>query len=175
MTPHHRTIKTLLAVAIAISMPVVADAETSCDPALEHFHLCRANATKPSAPRLDAFGPATTATPAAAAASLPMRPVVVTPDIETWTTQFPTLFASFDAWAKKAGYTLMWNAGTDRNLPAPLQYRGTFEEATTRVFELYRKEKNPLFVNFHIGGVQRLVIVTDTLDPNASHLAPEGN
>ncbi len=127
------------AIGVLIASGGAHATDNACDPALEHFHLCKTRPAKPASLRPDAFNDTAPSASPAAVAPLSLRPVVVTPEIETWTTQFPMLSSSIQAWATHAGYTVMWKASTDRNLPAPLQFRGTFEEACRQAFDLYRE------------------------------------
>lgn len=86
---------------------------------------------------------------------------------ETWSTSSAWFRASYEAWAKRAGYRVIWQFNSDRPLPAAVQTHGTFSDATTQLLKLYHHVKDPktgryfpsIYADIYVR--QRLVILTE--------------
>ena len=93
------------------------------------------------APSVTAPAPAKTAAPAPAAYSLPSVRLTEPASVIAQTWDAPvgsTLRRSVEAWAKRAGWQVVWTADDlDYPIEAALHFKGTFAEAIAQVFPLY--------------------------------------
>ncbi|OLU25489.1 hypothetical protein BVH03_17705 [Pseudomonas sp. PA15(2017)] len=91
--------------------------------------------------------PASSAT--AAIVSVPPPAPASKPPTQIWSAESgSTLRDSVEAWAEKAGWTLIWEQD-DLNYPivAPLRFEGSFQEAIDQVFPLYDKAPRSFVVD----------------------------
>lgn len=84
---------------------------------------------------------------------------------ETWDAPVgSTLKQSVDAWAKRAGWQVIWEAADlDYPIEAALHFRGTFAEAIAQVFPLYDGARRSFVVD--VNSSQRIVAVAERKQP----------
>lgn len=104
------------------------------------------------APSMSASTTASTSIPIPAASkpSLPITSVPVAPQVrEVWVAEAgSTLRESVEAWAKKAGWKVIWDQ-EDLNYPiaAALRFEGSFKDAIYQLFPLYDNAPRPFIVD----------------------------
>lgn len=84
---------------------------------------------------------------------------------ETWDAPVgSTLKQSVDAWAKRAGWQVIWEAADlDYPIEAALHFRGTFAEAIAQIFPLYDGARRSFVVD--VNSSQRIVAVAERKQP----------
>lgn len=84
------------------------------------------------------------------------------PIAQSWTTGTNTSLRMVVLdWARRAGAKVIWQATTDRNIEAPLNFSGSFPEAVHGLFDLYGKTRKPLFVDSYPTQRPPLILVTE--------------
>lgn len=71
-----------------------------------------------------------------------------------------TLRATFDEWAKREGWTMVWSAqDLDYRIVAPLSFDGSIVDAVAKLTRLYETAERPLAVDIHT--TQRVIVVSE--------------
>ncbi len=96
-------------------------------------------------------------TPSKSGSSIPVQPVhapviarPAPPPAPTWTLQQGTLIGKvLDAWAKKAGWTVVWQLTQDWSVPSSTTLSGDFKAVVTKVVTALAKEGVDIHAVFH--------------------------
>jgi type IV secretion system protein VirB9 len=124
--------------------------------------------SKPAAPAavIPAAAPSVPATTAPPLASKPTVPTSSNWDAAVGS----SLRKSVEAWSKQAGWSVDWQAeDLDYPIEAPLQFSGSYEQAISGIFNLYRSAKR----SFSVDGrrAQKLLIITEKSGNNGQGAA----
>jgi Toxin co-regulated pilus biosynthesis protein Q len=93
-----------------------------------------------------------------------VKPYVPPPPLPVWTLQTDTWIGKdVVAWGNSVGWTVLWHAGSDWQVPATTTYSGTFRTAAGNVLNDMIKQGAPIEAVFHEGN--RTLVVTNGEQP----------
>lgn len=101
------------------------------------------------------------AAPATSLAQTATPRPVAPPPVPTWAAaQGSTVRSTVEAWAQKAGWTLIWPmTDLDYRIVAPLSFSGSIVDATGGITKLYAHADRPLAVDIHT--TQKVIVFSE--------------
>lgn len=86
--------------------------------------------------------------------------VIAQPTTQVWTIkQGETLTEALNNWAKRAGYSVVWNADHTFDIEAAASFDGDFTKAITSLFSAYKDADRPVVVDLYPDQKPKPVVV----------------